>query len=269
LVKKDALGDRMKNNYENRTRYYLPRRTYTLMRVDGRSFHSYTKGCARPYDTDLMDAMDYAAQQMCEGIQGARIAFVQSDEITILITDFEDRQTEAWFDGNIQKMASIAASKAAVNFYQCRLMQARKENNLLLTLQQQKPPEFDCRVWTVPDRMEVFNNFHWRQTDATRNSVSMAAQANFSHKQLQGKSSNEMQEMLWQEKGINWSEYPGGFKNGRCIIKQTTIKDVSFIHKATGELMNTEGVERTEWVVVPAPIFTHDRDWLMSYIPEQ
>lgn len=266
---KDSLGDRMKNSYENRTRYYLPRRTYTLLRCDGRSFHSYTRGCKRPYDTELMDAMNEAAKAMCEDIMGARIAFVQSDEITLLITDFDDNQTEAWFDGNLQKMCSIAAAKAAANFYQRRLLQVfdRLTDADFRKLLSKKPPEFDCRVWTVPDRTEVANCFTWRQKDATRNSISMAAQAHFSHKQLQGKSSDQMQEMLWQEKGINWSDYPEGFKNGRCVIKVATKKDVVYTDKRTKEKKIIEGVERRTWEIVDPPVFTQNKEWLDSIIP--
>lgn len=266
---RDDLGNRMKESYENRTRYYLPRRTYTLMRCDGKAFHSYTRGCNRPYDLDLMDAMNEAAKAMCEEIMGARIAFVQSDEITILATDFDDNQTEAWFDGNLQKMCSIAAANAAVTFYQQRLLQTyyNDMHNFLKALKN-KPPKFDCRVWTVPDRSEVANNFVWRQKDCTRNSVSMAAQSQFSHKQLQGKSCDEMQEMLWQEKQINWSTYPEGFKNGRCVIKEVVSSDITYTDKRTKEEHEIKGVERKQWTIVPAPVFTQDRDWLMSFIPE-
>lgn len=263
----DDLGDRMKNNYENRTRFYLPRRTYTMFRVDGKAFHSYTRGCQRPYDTDLMDAMDQTAKALCEGIQGARIAFVQSDEITVLTTDFDDKQTEAWFDGNLQKMCSLSAAMATAAFIRERLLQYSNINDMQYCLSKLKQPIFDSRVWTIPDRSEVANGFIWRQQDAIRNSISMAAQAQFSHKQLDGKSCNEMQEMLWQQKGINWSEYPDGFKNGRCVIKQTTKKDITFTHKKTKKEETIKGVERKEWVVIPAPVFTQNRDWLMQFIP--
>ena len=102
----------MKADYENRTRYYLPRRTYTLLRVDGKSFHTFTEGYDRPFDTPLMACMDRAAQALYEQIEGARLAYVQSDEITVLLTDFGSQHTEAWFDGNLQKIASVAASIA-------------------------------------------------------------------------------------------------------------------------------------------------------------
>ena len=109
---KDSLGDRMKADYENRTRFLLPRRTYTLIRVDGKNFHRYTRGCVRPYDLGLMEDMDTAALALCENIEGTQLAFVQSDEISILLTDFGSPQAEAWFNGSVQKLASLSASFA-------------------------------------------------------------------------------------------------------------------------------------------------------------
>src|SRR5580658_4331157 len=104
----DSLGDRLKSNYENRTRYSLPRRTYTVIRVDGKAFHSYTRGCVRPYDEALMSAMDAATMGLCESMQGVCLGYVQSDEISLLLADFADAKTEAWFDGCVQKIASIS-----------------------------------------------------------------------------------------------------------------------------------------------------------------
>src|SRR5579871_2024133 len=107
-MSQDPLGERIKENYENRTRMSVPRRTYTIIRLDGKAFHTYTKGFARPFDQLLMNVMDRTAAKLCESIQGAKLAYVQSDEISILLTDFETEQTDAWYDGNIQKIASIS-----------------------------------------------------------------------------------------------------------------------------------------------------------------
>src|SRR5882724_7672228 len=122
-MKRDTLGDRMKADYENRTRFLLPRRTYTVIRVDGKAFHTYTRNCRRPFDEDLMSAMDAAMAGLCASIEGARLGYVQSDEISIVVTDFGSTQTEAWFDGNVQKIASITASIATVHFNRARLAQ--------------------------------------------------------------------------------------------------------------------------------------------------
>lgn len=103
----DALGDRMKKFYENITRIFLPRRTYTIIRVDGKAFHNYTNNLDEPFDYGFIDDMNDVARYLCKNIQGAKFAFVQSDEISVLITDFEKIGTSAWFDGNVQKMASV------------------------------------------------------------------------------------------------------------------------------------------------------------------
>lgn len=259
---RDSLGDRMKADYENRTRYFLPRRTYTLVRIDGKAFHTYTRGCERPYDLDLMADMDATAIALCESMMGARLAFVQSDEISVLLTDFSTPQTEAWFDGGLQKICSISASIATAYFNQCRIRRASVEEGEKVRL-----AYFDSRVWTIPLRHEVYNYFLWRQQDASRNSVSMTATTHFPHARLEGKSVNEMQEMLWQEKGINWNDLPVGFKRGRLIERVVTVKDISYVDRRTGETQVQEGVTRHEWRTVDPPIFSQEPDWLLSRIP--
>lgn len=235
--KKDSLGDRMKEFYENRTRNFLPRRTYTIIRVDGKAFHSYTRGLIRPFDEKLVNDMDETACYMCKNIQGAKFAFVQSDEISILLTDFEGLTTDAWFDGNIQKMASISASLATAKFNELR------PNKIAL---------FDSRVFTIPSDIEVENYFIWRQQDTTRNSISSVAQSMFSHQELENKNTDQMQEMCFQ-KGVNWNDFSAKLKRGRLIVKQYYEK---------------EGTTRSKWVSVEPPIFTQEREMLKVLIPK-
>ncbi len=235
--KKDSLGDRMKEFYENRTRNFLPRRTYTIIRVDGKAFHSYTRGLVRPFDEKLVNDMDETACYMCKNIQGAKFAFVQSDEISILLTDFEGLTTDAWFDGNIQKMASISASLATAKFNELR------PNKIAL---------FDSRVFTIPSDIEVENYFIWRQQDTTRNSISSVAQSMFSHRELENKNTDQMQEMCFQ-KGVNWNDFSAKLKRGRLIVKQDYEK---------------EGATRSKWVSVEPPIFTQEREMLKGLIPK-
>lgn len=235
--KKDSLGDRMKEFYENRTRNFLPRRTYTIIRVDGKAFHSYTRGLVRPFDEKLVNDMDETACYMCKNIQGAKFAFVQSDEISILLTDFEGLTTDAWFDGNIQKMASISASLATAKFNELR------PNKIAL---------FDSRVFTIPSDIEVENYFIWRQKDTTRNSISSVAQSMFSHRELENKNTDQMQEMCFQ-KGVNWNDFSAKLKRGRLIVKQDYEK---------------EGTTRSKWVSVEPPIFTQEREMLKVLIPK-
>ena len=196
----DTLGDRMKNDFENRFRTYLPRRTYTLIRVDGKAFHTYTRGMIRPFDDDLINDMDATAMYLCKNIMGAKCAFVQSDEISIVITDFEKITSCAWFDNNLQKMCSVSAAMATRAFNEARYKRATilsNSDNSILDNKGMKWAEFDSRVWQVPQRTEVFNTLVWRQQDATRNSIQSVAQTLYSQKELHGKTSNEQQEMIF------------------------------------------------------------------------
>ncbi len=218
---KDAMGTRMKENYENRTRYYVPRRVPVIIRIDGRAFHSYVKKikAKKPYDLEFMDRMNQTALYLCSEIQGSNFAYVASDEITIVITDFDDVNTEMWFDGNIQKMASVSASIATAFFNSYK----NNNQNILAT--------FDSRVFVIPDRVEVYNNIYWRYKDWLRNSVSMLARNSFSHKELQGKKISDMHEML-HSKDVNWAKENDAFKNGRIIFR----KDGKFIVETCPEL---------------------------------
>lgn len=228
----DSLGDRMKG-YEAPYRYYLPRRIPVILRVDGKSFHTATKGLQRPFDYGFMDLMDATAITLCEAIQGAVLGYVQSDEISVLIHTYRTLQSEPWLDNNIQKMCSIAAAIASSYLSGAW-----------------KPVQFDARVFVLPEA-EVCNYFIWRQQDATRNSVQMAARAVYSHKQVYGKNNAEMQEML-HEKGINWNDYDAGAKRGRAVIREPYLVDDG----------NGGKVERHRWVAVEPPSFTQDRDFV-------
>jgi len=233
---KDDLSIRMKEFYENRTKMFLPRRTYTLIRIDGKAFHTYTKGLDVPFDEKLISDMDETACYLCKNIQGAEFAFVQSDEISILLTDFKTLTTDAWFDGNIQKMVSISASLATAKFNELR------PNKIAL---------FDSRVFTIPSNVEVENYFIWRQQDTVRNSISSVAQSLYSHKELNNKNVSDMQEMCFT-KGVNWNDLPVKQKRGRLIVKETFMKGDS---------------ERSRWISVEPVIFTKDRDVLADMIP--
>ena len=207
---KDDIGNRMKHNYENRSRFYLTRRTPVIMRLDGRAFHTFTRNAQKPYDELFSKCMNFTALFLCSEIQGAKCAYIQSDEISILITDFDKLTTEAWFDYNIQKMTSISAGLASVYFFKeiGSPIDFRKEISL---------PVFDSRVFNLP-KEEVCNYFIWRQIDWVRNSLQMLAQSNFSHKELQNKNSQDLHEMLYA-KNINWANLEPKWKNGTFYYK--------------------------------------------------
>lgn len=257
-----SLGDRMKA-YEAVTRTTLPRRTYTLIRVDGRAFHSLLRRAEKPFDFGFMDCMDRVAEALCKEIAGAVFAYSQSDEISVLVTDFGSVHTEPWFGGTVQKMVSVAASVATAEFS----LQAERASMTLGLKIDGTRATFDARVFTVPSAVEAANYFLWRQRDAVRNSVSMAAQANFSHKSLHGLNGNQMQERLWQEKGINWNNYPDGAKRGRVCQKVTAMQEVTFTHKRTQEEQTIEAL-RSWWESAAAPHFTAESgSFLAGIIP--
>lgn len=232
----------MKEFYEGRFTTSLPRRAYTIIRVDGKAFHTFTRGMAEPYDDLLMTTMNMTAEHMCKNIMGAKFAYVQSDEISILLTDFDTLSTEAWFDGNLQKMVSVSASMATSEFNDVRLS---------LMPEVKKWAQFDSRVFQIPCQTEVANYFIWRQQDATRNSIFAAAQTMFSHKELHGVDTNQMQAKML-EKDVNWNDYPEGFRRGR-IIRKFKGDD-----------------ERTYWKdMAKIPVFTQETSFLLSLIPKQ
>jgi len=275
----DELGDRMKQSYEDRTRFLLPRRTYTIIRVDGKAFHTFTKGFKRPYDGDLMTMMDNTAIALCEAIQGSVLAYTQSDEISVLLTDFAKPSTNAWFDGNVQKQCSIAAACATMAFNNQMLKNSFSKDNdhemktdvLAILADCFKMAMFDARVFTIPDPVEVENYLIWRQNDASRNSVQMAARAVYSHKALEGKGIPELHELLHQ-KGINWNDYTSGEKRGRAIVRRQYPVDIKHGH---GGALPEEPltVMRNKWVSLSGgtneetPLFTRDRSFLRNLIP--
>jgi len=279
---RDEFGDRMKKYYEDRTRITLPRRTYTIIRIDGKAFHTYTRGLNKPFDDGLIADMDETACYLCKNMQGAKFGFVQSDEISILLTDFDKIGTDAWFDGNIQKMASVAASMATAKFNQLRIFRAYGSMNvdieahgitafeqvLLGEVLGSKLAEFDARVFTIPCDYEVENYFIWRQQDTVRNSISSVAQSLYSHKELAGKNVSEQQEMIFQ-KGINWNDYAPKYKRGRFIFKQQV--EVVVTPKLPEGMPPVDCLQttiRSKWVADECPTFTQDREFLLNYIPK-
>jgi tRNA(His) 5'-end guanylyltransferase len=278
----NKIMDRMKSYYEDRTRYKLTRRTNTIIRIDGKAFSNYTKGLKRPFDEGLINDMDETAEFLCQNIQGAKFAYVQSDEISILITDYDDVSTHSWFDGNLQKMASIAASLATAKFNQLRYARFEKYKSEMTTdpmgqVDKRYDPEhstyklamFDARVFQIPYQEEVINYFIARQQDATRNSISSVAQTNFSAKELNGKKTSDMQDMLMLEKGINWNDFSPREKRGTLIRKverHFVRKDIEPIDDGKTYAINI--YTRNVWEADPeTPIFSKDKDYLKELMP--
>jgi len=199
------LGDRMKL-YEGAYRHFLPRRVPVIIRLDGRAFHTLTKDMERPFDKKFSNIMCNTATYLVNDIQNARVAYVQSDEISLLLIDYNKFDTQQWFDGNIQKMTSVSASMASSVF----------------SLYLNKGAQFDSRVFTLPES-DVVNYFIWRQQDWTRNSIQMVAQSLYSHKELHKKNCTELQEMIFQ-KGQNWNDLSNRWKRGACVDKDLHLQ---------------------------------------------
>lgn len=206
----DDLGDRMKSDYENRTRYYLPRRTHTIIRIDGKSFHTYTRDLDKPYDKDFNFDMDMCAQYLLEEAQGGLFVYTQSDEISIVLQDFVKQDTQAWFNGNLQKICSISASLVTAMFNSRRCNSIKGKYKIAC---------FDARAFTIADPAEVANYFVWRTRDAVRNSINMLCQQYFSHSELQYKNTTQVQDMLVNFKNINWNDCDSRFKTGSLQTK--------------------------------------------------
>ena len=280
------LANRMKE-YEKRNQYYLQKRTPVAIRVDGCNFHTFTKGFQRPFDKVLMTAMQKTAKYMCENIQGAKFAYVQSDEITIILVDYDTLKTDCWFNYRTDKMCSIAASMATMAFNKAfdKAFNEWSRENLpdwdmggtkelvdesIMKLYevygkaQEKGAMFDARVFNIP-KEEVTNLIYWRQLDATRNSIQMVGQANFSHKELQNKSCNMIQDMLMTEKGINWNDFPTHQKRGTCCIKKEYYPEQI---KGYEDCDIDSTSIRTRWVIdEEIPIFKgEDRDYIEKLI---
>ncbi len=217
-------------------------------RLDGRSFSRFTQGMKRPCDPALSRCMiDVTRHLVAE--TGALIGYTQSDEIS-LVWQMPDYKSQMLFDGKVQKLVSVLASMATVKF--ALLCQAHWPDRVAKLL-----PTFDCRVFSLPNREEAANAILWREKDATKNSISMACRSVYSHHALHGKSSGEMQEMLFQ-KGINWNDYPAFFKRGTFLQRRRVIKplDAETLAKILEKHRPTGAIERWEISEIDMPPFT-------------
>lgn len=262
--KKNSLGVRMKE-YEFVSRTHLMRRTPVIIRLDGKAFHTFTRGLDKPFDIDFVSIMQQTMLHLCENIQGCVLGYTQSDEITLVLVDYQNRDTCAWFDNQVQKMVSISASMATLFFnrelsamlrdledslreadysmYQAHQYKDNKSKYNKWCNKEYKAV-FDARVFNLP-QWEVINNLIWRQQDATRNSINSVAQSLYPHKQLQGINVRDIQSKMLTEKNVNWNNYSATLKRGCCAIK------------------SDEG----KWVIDnEIPIFTEDRSYINNLV---
>ena len=272
---KDSLGDRMKKSYEYITRTFLTRRIPVIIRLDGKAFHTFTRGFDKPFDGVLMRSMQRTMKYMCENVQGCVFGYTQSDEITLVLTDYAKTTTDAWFGYNVQKMASVAASMATLAFDRffaeeyddfgnkmvghCDV--SSKERKLWDKYREahKRGAIFDARAFSVP-KDEVCNCLIWRQQDAIRNSIEAAGQAYFSARELHKKSTEEIRQMLLG-KEINWLEFSTDCKRGSCCYRVHVTEDVQIPDRGTVT------VTRNRWVVDnDIPVFSMNRLFVEKWI---
>lgn len=240
-MKHDALGDRMKG-YERASRSVIATDGYVVLRLDGKAFHTYTRNLEKPYDVQFIADMNATAAYLCENISGVKFGYVQSDEISLVIPAVpkaDGRATQLWFGGQVQKMVSVSAGMASAKLYSLRLSQ---EGTI---------PVFDSRVFTLPNVEEVVEYLRFRVTDARKNAITMAAQVFASHKQLMGLSTRERIGVM-EANGMSVADLPGGFRNGRLLVKEFRNEKVTFVHRKTQEVNIVDAV-RSDWVVRDAP----------------
>lgn len=270
-----TLGDRMKS-YENAYRFHLTERLPIVLRCDGVAFHTYTRGFKKPFDEIFMKVMQETTKHLCENIMGCKFGFVQSDEISLVLTNNDTRDTQSWFDNNLNKLVSVSASMATLAFnksFSSLVLSTYDDviNDRSYTEDEKDEIEkywdkyfkkfdsayFDSRAFILPLE-EVNNYFIWRQQDCTRNSILSVAQSLFSEKEIHGIKCNELQNKMLLEKNTNWNNYPTYQKRGTCFYRKEEMK----INKQT----NIEKLKKN-WVIdTECPIFSQDPSYINSQI---
>lgn len=255
------IAKRMKE-YERRNQYFLQKRMPVIIRLDGRSFHTFTRGFQRPFDHVFMRTMQEVTKYLCENVQGCVLGYTQSDEITLVLVDYEKFNTNVFFGYRTDKLCSITASMATLEFNRAF---ERNVKEFVYNNGENYPKEseeyrlckvyrravskggiFDARCFNIP-REEVTNNIYWRQLDASRNSVLSVGQANFSHKELQNKSCIDIQDMLMRQKGINWNNLAVPEKRGTCCVKNKVV--VSRCGEIETAYLRDPSKSEREWII--------------------
>lgn len=248
-----TLSDRMKD-YERAARLVLPTKTFSVIRVDGRAFHTWTRDLELPYSPRVMRAMAAAQEALCREVSGAVIGYTQSDEISVVYQDFVGKHAEPWFGGVAQKVASVAASIVTATFAQ--------------EFPDRALAHFDARVFSLPSTGEAANYLVWRQRDCQKNAISMLADEHFSHAELLGMNT-EQRVALLADQGVDVGQENPRFLHGQVAYRVTVSERVSYRDRRTGEYRSTpEPVERRRWVSEAAPHFTAaPTDWLREILP--
>ena len=274
------LAARMKDFYENPAKTQLLRRMPVAIRLDGKAFHTFTRGFQKPFDPVLMDAMQRTMKYLCENIQGCVFGYTQSDEITLILIDYQNLTSEAWFNYEVQKMASISASMATMVFnkyFSENIIEYNSTYNPLIEKNKKfieryvnaakKRAMFDARCFNIP-KEEVTNLIYWRQLDAMRNSIQIVGQTHFSPTKLKDKTCNDIQDMLMTQCGINWNTFTIPCKRGTACIKVEDKETIKEPNVYFGEQISERIIIRRKWKIdYEIPIFKGaDRDYIDKLI---
>lgn len=277
-----ALTQRMKKYYEEVPKTKLVRKIPVCIRLDGKAFHTFLKGFQKPFDDIFIKTMQDTMKYLCQNIQGCVLGYTQSDEISLILIDYQKLTTSAWFDYEVQKICSVSASMATMVFNRAFEKNVEAESHVFtdewldngeynpnykskeledLWLTHKKALEkgamFDSRCFNIP-KEEVANLIFWRQFDASKNSVQMVGQAYCTQEELNNKNTNQIQDMLITQKGINWNDYPTYQKRGSCCIKRKFWIDKNdgckFSEEYSCELekagVNSDNaIKKTEWII--------------------
>ena len=251
----NTLKERMEY-FRGLTDYKLMPKSYVLVMLDGRSFsHLIKNKFKKPFDNDFIGMMNETTRYLCENIEGCKFGYTQSDEISLVLTDFENENTESFFGFRLTKMLPIISSLATGKFNQLMMLRALNTipessdpigvdvcKNLI---ENTKLAQFDCKCWNVPTYNDVFAWFLYRQIDCVRNSKAQTAQAYLPHKQLEKLNTDQQIAKLKEEKGVDWHSFDNGMKYGRIVYKED-IMMTSPSENGTIEYM------RHPWIVHPA-----------------
>ncbi len=248
-MSKDELGDRMKmyERKESGRKFFADLPVYA--RLDGKCFHSFTKGLQRPFDKQMRNIMTEVTRYLVDETN-AVFGYTQSDEIS-LIFYAKEYKSQIFMDGRIQKMASLLSAYCTVKFNELAVKSWPEKFQTGCNL-----PVFDCRVFQLPSKVEAMNSILWRVNDSVKNSVSMAASSVYSHKQLDGKSNSERQDML-MDAGINWNDYPAIYKEGAFVQRRKVLRELSSeeLIKIPEQYRPTGPVERSKVSLLDLPRF--------------
>ena len=256
----------MKGAYENKYRLYLPERIPVIIRLDGKSFHTFCRGLKKPFDDIFISVMQDTMLDLCKNISGCKLGYVQSDEISLLLVQTKE-ESQPWFDNNLQKIVSVSASMATLYFNKnlqdrCfdlmdKLLEGaddftEEDSDYFDVLNSKEHTAmFDSRVFVLP-KEEVNNYFIWRQQDATRNSILSLAQSLYSDKEMHGMKCDALQDKMFTEKNVNWNNLSTVKKRGTCAIRKE---------------VEVNGVVRNKWFIdKDIPIFTQDKNYINGII---